>query len=174
VGAAADVEKADLREVGGGDVGGGDRQALVERPVHVGLAGGEPDLADEEIGNGERLAGGLDDEGMRAAGRQGGQAHEPVAPGVALGAGLATGEGDAHAAERRGPAPDGEGLVALEHGVILKGRGELQRHGGGETERKWRRGSFASRDGPPPVFVTPLVGERAGGDGFYLDAAIRA
>src|SRR5690606_29820529 len=105
-----------------------------ERPVHVGLARGDPDFADEQVSYLDAFAvrNHFDHERVRAAGGQGGQAGKEVAVVVAQATGGVVGERDPEKASRGSPTPDDERLVALEHGVILERRGEAECHGGAE------------------------------------------
>src|SRR5690606_34621643 len=92
--------------------------------AHVGLAGGEPDFADDHVADGVGV-GALNNE--VATGGGGGQRGEVDAP-AAVGAG-GGGEGLAGEAHRDafagvGGAPDGHGFFALEHGSVAEDGGE--------------------------------------------------
>ena len=105
------VEEADLRIGCGGDLGstvlyGGIRAETLEGHLHVGLAGGEPDVADEQVGDGlaavARVAN--DGEGVRAASAFGAQPCGPLAEPVGNSGDLLVVEGDGELPTRSGPS----------------------------------------------------------------------
>jgi hypothetical protein len=126
-------EPAELRIGGAGDlvvaVGGG-----VEGELHVGLSGGEPDVADEDVRDDEAVFAG-DDE-VEGAGVFRGQVEVRVP--AAVGAGddfrcrLVEGDGDGFAGF--GAAPDRGGGRFLEDGVGGKDGGKLDVGGGEDGE----------------------------------------
>src|SRR5690606_26450263 len=89
-GVALDVEVADEREAGGGDffpgIGG-----VAEGPFHVGLAGGEPDLADEHVAHDDGVFPAHDEFARRSGGGQRRQRHAPAPVGRGGGGGALPG-----------------------------------------------------------------------------------
>ena len=134
---------ADLRDGDEADVGefcGGDFEVGVpggaDGPLHVGLAGAEPDFADEDVGE---VAGGgaLDgDFGGLGAGGDGVKGDGPFAIGTGFGSLGLAGEGDCHIGAWGIPAPDGVGVLLLEHHVVANDGGELEFGLRGEGEAK--------------------------------------
>ncbi len=98
---------------------GAAREAL-EGHFHVGLAGGEPDVADEKVGKGDVGAIAGEGEGVGSAR---GFRREPEAEGAAgvddRGDGLRV-EFGGEVRAGRGPSPDVDGAIALEDGVIAE------------------------------------------------------
>src|SRR5690606_20309043 len=117
VGVALDVEVAEEREAGGGDffpgIGG-----EAEGPFHVGLAGGEPDLADEHVAHDDGVFPAHDEFARRSGGGQRRQRHAPAPVGRGGGGGALPGEGDGDAFAGIGGAPDRQRLALLEHGPV--------------------------------------------------------
>ena len=116
-----------------GKVSGGDLLGLVDEAIgrmalggdvelHVGLAGGEPYLADEDVGYGDwglAFAAG-DGHLKRAAGLEVEEADGPLAGGVGdCGFGGAV-EGDGDLFAGIGCAPDGHGHAGLQHHVVAE------------------------------------------------------
>ena len=95
------------------------------------MAGGEPDFADEDVGQGLRVATGGDFE-IRAfrLGRAGFEGGLPLAAGAAGDGGGVARKADAHFLSGIGLAPDDEGFVPLDDHVVAEKmrKGEL---GGG-------------------------------------------
>jgi len=128
--------------VRGGDFLGGVGE-LADAAFHVGLAGGEPDVAGEDVGEADGGSGGFagagDGEvGGLGGGGEGGEVDYPASVGGSGGAyGLAS-EGDGDVFAGGGGAPDGEGFVALEDGVVAEegGEGGVGAGGEGEGERE--------------------------------------
>ena len=182
-GVVGDEQEADLREVGGGDLfvgvfdDGGVGEAA-EGHLHVGLAGGDPDVADEEVGEGEGRGGGGAGDGERegAAGLFGGEPEAPLAEAVGGGGlGLLV-EGDVDGLGGGGPAPDVDGGAALEDAVVGEDVGEAEGGGGrcgglcgaeargGEEEEK--RGE-AEHEGISVEGVALRVQGNCGGGAMY-------
>jgi len=90
--------------------------------LHVGLAGGEPDLADQDVGYGD---GGLalttgNGHLKRPAGLEVGEADGPLSGGVGNRGFAGTVEGDRDLLAGIGCAPDGHGHPRLKHHVIAE------------------------------------------------------
>jgi hypothetical protein len=97
---------------------------LATDPLHVGLAGGEPDLADEDIADHDHVGAGDGELGGHGRGGRGLEVNDPAAVCAGGGADLLAQKIDGHAFTGGGLAPDGQGFVALEDGVVLKERRE--------------------------------------------------
>ena len=120
-----DAEHADGGEVGGGGFGGR-VEAAFELEGHVGLAGGEPDFADEDVVDGEGGAA-FDGELLGlVAGCEFAEADAPSAIGDGSGGGGLIGDGDGDGVAGFGPAPDVEGLVGLDDHVVGDEGGEFE------------------------------------------------
>ena len=122
------AEEADLRVVGGGDFFGGVLDDGVageaeQRHLHVGLAGGKPEIADENVVEGEGVCA-TDSEGEGAAGGLGGKIDAPAMKVVGGGGGGRTVEVDGDLLAWFGLAPDVDGHVALEDHVAGEDLGE--------------------------------------------------
>lgn len=120
-----DGDEADVGEFGRGDfevgVPGG-----TDGPLHVGLAGAEPDFADEHVGEiagGGTLDGDFGRLGVRGDGVEG---DSPFAIGTGFRSLGLAGEGNFDFGARGIPAPDGIGVLLLEHHVVANDGGELQ------------------------------------------------
>ncbi len=133
-GGALQAEHANLGEVGGGDlllgVGG-----LLDGPLHVGLAGADPDLANEDVLHGGDARGTADLEfGGDDAGGERVELDLPAAVGIGGGLLLLGPHGDGDVLIWIGGAPDGNGLALLKDHVVGKDRRELD-GGVGEGKR---------------------------------------
>src|SRR5690606_33049356 len=106
---ALDLDVTDQREVGrGGDVDRG-VVGVGHGPFHVGLAGGDPHFAHEDVGEGDGVVA-LDDEiGAFGVGGSGVEFDHPFAVGVGGGLRGLAGEGDGDVFAGVGRAPDGDG-----------------------------------------------------------------
>ena len=120
-----DGDEADVGEFGRGDfevgVPGG-----TDGPLHVGLAGAEPDFADEHVGEiagGGALDGDFGGLGVRGDGVE---SNGPFAIGTGFGSLGLAGEGDCHLGAWGIPAPDGVGVLLLEHHVVANDGGQLE------------------------------------------------
>ena len=118
---------------------------LRDGEVHVGLAGSEPDLADQDVGERERRAwgggsGGHDTERARfGAGGHRIESDAPAAAGIGRGRVGLAGEGDRDGFPGIGRSPDGNGHFALQHHVVGERAGEAYdggRGGDGQGENK--------------------------------------
>ena len=111
----------------GGVVGGGFFFVVVggvgDGHAHVGLAGAEPDFAEEDVGDGEGVAG-LDGEGEGVGGLEGVEFDAPFAGGVGGGGLGLAGDGDGDFFAGVGPTPDGDGRAALQDHVVGEDGGE--------------------------------------------------
>ena len=99
-------------------------RACIDGEFHVGLAGAEPDFADDHVGNPHRVFPRDDEIGARDLGWERIEQHNPTAifrgrSGVGL-----PGKRHGDFLARISAAPDWYGLVALQHGVIGKQRRE--------------------------------------------------
>jgi hypothetical protein len=88
--------------------------------LHVGLAGGEPDVADEEIGEGEVGAITSDGESVRTAGGFRREPEAEVAVGVDLGGNRLGMKFGGEVCAGGGPSPDVNGPITLEDGVVAE------------------------------------------------------
>jgi len=147
-----DVEHAQLRVVGRGDIFG-PVIGVGQFPLHVGLAGGEPDLADEDVVD-DLFGAAFHAESVRAAGGQlrAGEFPSAIGGGDDLhgrwcGRRAFDGEGDDLL--RVVLTPDRVGLIALQHQVVGEQRREKERgekHGRGDCGRsQWAGGPAATR-----------------------------
>lgn len=159
-GPVRDLHMPDLRQVGGGEL---ERRILRvrEHPLHVGLPGADPYVADQHIAQHQRVGmSHADLQLMRAARRQRWQQRRPAA--VAAGLRLAS-----HAAQRhpyrlprRRRAPDADRRVALQHHVVAEDAGQFHvGHGGraaGGKQARQRHGQDAP--GQPERQVSSQTG----------------
>ena len=150
---AGNGDEADLRVVGGGDLGGGVVGPL-DPPRHVGLTAAKPDLTDQHVGEADRGVAAAHRDDERVADRERGKFGGPVAVGVGRGGGGLVAGGDGDFGPRLGPAPHGQGDVALQDHVVAEQGGDAQRCGRGGRGRwggsRARRSSGrASRRSPP-------------------------
>lgn len=135
-------------DVGGGEdaeegvVGGGDfllgAIAVGDGPFHVGLSGGEPDFADEDV---------LDDDGFWSVGHfeflsvgiglEAGEAEGEGSVGICFGGGVMVAKGDGDGGSGIGPSPNFGAGFLLEDGAVRENDGEVEFGGedaGGEEE----------------------------------------
>ena len=146
-GLAGDLDHADRRGGLGVDdeifaALGGLAAIPFDRHLHVGLAGAEPDFADQDIVDRQFLSVGNDDVVGTACGR-GGDAGKPFARfGIGLdgdlGPGPAGTDGDFLAGSRRAPE-GGVGLLLQDH-VVTEEVGQLHLGGSGSAQQGERKG----------------------------------
>ena len=115
---------ADVRIGGGGDLlvgvlDDGRAREAAKGHLHVGLAGGEPDVADEDVGEGNRCSP-VDGEGVGAAGWFRCEVKGPRAEVVGFGRGVLMAEVDGDSSAGCVPAPDVNGTITLEDGVVAE------------------------------------------------------
>jgi hypothetical protein len=144
-GAQRHAQVAQLRVLRRGDflgAGVGGR----ERPLHVGLAAQQPDVADQYVVQHHGLVA-LDEQAVRPAGRQRGQLHPPAAIGADTRAGGAAAERHAQRLAGRGLAPQGQRAVALQHHVLAEhmGQSHFGLDGGGEQGQQQGQGGLLHR-----------------------------
>ncbi len=140
-GVLLDEQEADLRVVGGGDLFVGVFDYSVagearEGHLHVGLAGGEPEVSDEDVFELEGV-GSVDGEGEGASGGLGGEVEAPAAEVVRDGGVGAAVEIDGDLLAGCGAPPDVDGHLALEDHVAGEdfGEGDFGSGGDGEAEQ---------------------------------------
>src|SRR5262245_16141085 len=129
---------------------------LIDRPLHVGLAGAEPDLADEDVLEDDLI---LARDGHRvrlAVGLHRLQRHLPAPVVIGLGADLLAIQRHRDLLARIGPAPDRQLPVPLEHHVTVDYRWQLDvgtsRHRDAQPERgNTGEEQQLSHDGPPSL-----------------------
>ena len=129
-----------MRVIGGGDLfvgvlNDGTAGEAGERHLHVGLAGGEPEVAEEDVVELDGV-GGADDESEGTAGGLGGEVDAPAAERVGCGGCGEAVEVDGDLFAGCGVAPDVDGHVALENHVAGEEFGEGDFSDGRETEQK--------------------------------------
>ena len=105
--------QGDLRIAAGG---------RLEHELHVGLAGGQPHVAHQHVGNGDPIP--ALNQQLKRAGRRVVQVQADRPPAIAAGhgAGRLAGQRDGHLLARRGPAPNGRRRRALQHHVLGEDR----------------------------------------------------
>ena len=117
-GGARNVKKPDVGVVGCFDFGFAVGR-LVNSHFHVGLAGAEPDLAHEYVGEANCLIASLNGHCQRTfAAFEGRQGEAPAPFRVRAGAGGVRANLNGDSAAGRGPAPNRQGVVALEDHVV--------------------------------------------------------
>ncbi len=103
-----------------GQIGGGGR-GVAHGEFHVGLAGGDPDIADEDVVNDDFLRvgrGALNGDVEGAACLAGLEVNAEAAEAVAFASDGLTAEGDADLLADRSASPDMHGKIALDHHVV--------------------------------------------------------
>lgn len=119
--------------------GGGLEEGVVgeaDGPLHVGLAGAEPDIADDDVAEGDGVGAVHDEVGRVGLDGHRGEVDAPVAVAVGLGGEGLAAEGDGDLLAAAGGAPDRDDGLALEDGVVGEDGGELHlgAERGGEGE----------------------------------------
>ena len=137
-------QETDARIGGGGDLSfgifdGGVGAEAGEGHLHVALAGGEPDVSDQEVGALDARSVAGDRQCVRPAGGLGGEIRGPFAEAVGLGGDRLRVELEGKPGAGGSPAPEVNGAVALEDGVVGEdgGKADLSCAGYGcEQERE--------------------------------------
>ena len=131
LGRAGDGEDAEAG-VGGAGLGVRGGGGVLDDPIHVRLAGTDPDLADDDVMGGEDLFARAHDEILALLGRlKAGEDRAPLAIGAGGGGRFDGAELDADLRARMGLAEDG-GVAGLEDGVVGEQGDELQLSGRNE------------------------------------------
>ena len=113
------------------------------RPLHVRLAGAEPDFTDHDIGQSDGLAVAAPQR-QRAALAVGGERIQDGTPRAGLvghGGFFLSGKFDRDPLTGRGLSPDGHRLVTLEHHIVGEDRRRLHRSGTGGNRQKQSAGA---------------------------------
>ena len=156
-GVSFDQEEANVGEVGSGDLfvgvldlGAGTKAG--ERHLHVGLARGKPEIAEEDvvIRNG---VGALDGEGVGATGGLCGEVDAPAAGGASSGGVGEVVEGGSDGLAGCGVAPEMDGHVALEDHVAGEEFGERDFGLRGEGCSEKAEGEAKLHGGSPTTFI---------------------
>jgi hypothetical protein len=124
-----------------------------EGHLHVGLAGGEPEIAEEDVVVGDGV-GAVDGESVGASGGLCGEVDTPAAGGVGDGGVGEVVEGGGNGLAGGGAAPDVNGHVALENHVAGKDFGEGDFGLGGEGGGEEAEGEAKLHSGSPTTFIT--------------------
>ena len=91
----------------------------LEGHFHVGLAGSEPDVSDENVRQNDGVGGG-NAQFVRPTGVLGREVDFPVAEAIGNGRAVLIAEGHLDTLARVGPSPDVDGGVALQNGVVAE------------------------------------------------------